>query len=144
MIERTSHRVRIAVVLLVLYWAALFVATHVPMSIIDMGHNRDKVAHFSAYAGLTFLLAWVLCYRRRLTLRDWIALLGVAAIYGAVDELFQSWVPGRSADLWDWLADVGGAVFGIAVYESVQFVSARLADRITRPTPLLGEDEGKA
>jgi VanZ family protein len=142
MIDRTSHRVRVAALLLVLYWAALFVATHVPVSGVKMGHNGDKVAHFCAYAGLTFLLAWVVYHRRRLTRRDWLVLLIVAAIYGGVDELFQKFVPGRTADVWDWLADVCGAVVGIAAYEGVQFFTTRLADRMSRPTSLVGEDEG--
>lgn len=36
----------------------------------------------------------------------------LAASYGVADEVHQMFVPGRSPDLLDWLADVAGAVAG--------------------------------
>jgi hypothetical protein len=38
------------------------------------------------------------------------ALIGSA--YGAIDEFHQYFVPGRSCDVWDWLADTLGALLG--------------------------------
>ncbi|WP_425619489.1 VanZ family protein [Anatilimnocola sp. NA78] len=35
------------------------------------------------------------------------------AVYGAVDEITQGLIPGRSPDVFDWIADVGGAALGV-------------------------------
>jgi VanZ family protein len=77
----------------------------------------DKTGHFVAYAGLALL-----CVRavggglpRRVVLRVAALALAIAAAYGAFDELHQWFVPGRSADILDWCADVSGALIGIGV-----------------------------
>ena len=65
----------------------------------------DKLVHGSAYALLGGLLqrglgrpgpAW-----------------GTAALYGLSDEIHQHFVPGRSLDPADWLADCIGAAIGV-------------------------------
>ena len=75
----------------------------------------DKAAHFAEYA----LLGWLLRRAFVLTLRPGraaaVAAVGLAAILGAGDELFQSTVPGRNSSGWDWLVDVLGATAGVAV-----------------------------
>ena len=38
--------------------------------------------------------------------------LALGTSYGALDELHQSLVPGRSAELGDWLADAVGVALG--------------------------------
>ena len=77
----------------------------------------DKTGHLVAYAGLALL-----CVRavggglpRRVVLRAAALALAIAAAYGIFDELHQSFVPGRSADIRDWFADVSGALIGIGV-----------------------------
>jgi VanZ family protein len=77
----------------------------------------DKTGHLLAYAGLALL-----CVRavggglpRRVVVRVAVRALVIAAGYGIFDELHQAFVPGRSADVRDWFADVGGAVIGIGV-----------------------------
>lgn len=40
--------------------------------------------------------------------------VGLAVLWGAIDELHQSQVPGRSADPWDLLADACGALIAVA------------------------------
>ena len=64
----------------------------------------DKAAHFFSFALLGFLFAKAFGQPR----------LGfvVAALYGVVDEIHQSFVPLRDASFWDWLADALGAYFG--------------------------------
>lgn len=62
----------------------------------------DKLIHAGLYAALAGLWLWARPGR------PWQALL-LASLYGAVDEWHQSWVPGRSSDSWDWLADTAGA-----------------------------------
>jgi VanZ family protein len=48
-----------------------------------------------------------------------------ASFYGVSDEIHQYFVPGRSADPWDWLADTVGAMLGVMGYHAFLYVSAR-------------------
>lgn len=68
--------------------------------------GADKLLH----AGSFLLLALLL---ERAT-RSTPAALALASLYGAVTELLQLGAPGRSADLFDWLADTGGAALALA------------------------------
>ena len=101
------------VVLLTCYWSALFVGTHVPASLSPV-HTNDKLLHLGAYAGLAFLVVWVVAGTRP---RIKAVMIGVGVVtYGALDELSQLLIPGRHGDPWDWLADVAGAGFGLLAY----------------------------
>lgn len=65
----------------------------------------DKVAHLILFAVLAALF-----YLSGLRAR-WAVV--AAALYGLSDEFHQMYVPGRSPDLRDWLADVVGAILGV-------------------------------
>ena len=74
--------------------------------------GADKMAHFGFYgvAGFLFVL-----WRREIGKGAagavvWAAIF--AALLGAVDEFHQQWIPGRSMDLLDWVADVAGGTAG--------------------------------
>ncbi|HNC23707.1 MAG TPA: VanZ family protein [Opitutaceae bacterium] len=93
-------------------WAgAIFLESaqaHVPLPNLP---ESDKVVHFLAYG----LLATLIC---RLG-RGWkAAVVGalLASAYGATDEWHQYFVPGRSCDVWDWVADTAGAMVAVTVY----------------------------
>ena len=73
--------------------------------------HLDKVAHFGVY-GLLATLACRLGGGWRAA--AW-ALLAVSA-YGATDEWHQSFVPGRSTELADWIADTAGAALAVSLY----------------------------
>jgi VanZ family protein len=60
----------------------------------------DKVAHFCTFALITLLL-WIGLLRRR----PWL-LIGIASAVGAVDEIHQIFLPGRSAGFDDFATDV--------------------------------------
>lgn len=70
----------------------------------------DKLAHGILYAvfGVTLGMGWS---RAPSPVRHGI-LLAVGALYGVSDEWHQMYVPGRTPDLADWLADVCGLVVG--------------------------------
>jgi VanZ family protein len=73
--------------------------------------NSDKVAHFAVYG----LLASLVC---RLG-RGWRAAAGgvlVVSAFGVTDEWHQRFVPGRTCDVKDWMADTGGAVLAVVLY----------------------------
>ncbi|HVS53451.1 MAG TPA: VanZ family protein [Opitutaceae bacterium] len=74
-------------------------------------HGSDKVAHFCVYG----LLATLVC-RIGGTMRAAIWALIVTSAFGATDEWHQSFVPGRTCDVFDWLADTSGAALAVALY----------------------------
>ncbi len=110
---------RLGFVLLALYWMAIFTGTHMPTVPQMLSGMSDKVKHFGAFFGLATLLCYV-TNGDRLGLRFGGILL-VCALYGALDELTQSFVPGRSTDLYDWAADVSGTSSAIALYIAGRF-----------------------
>lgn len=87
--------------------------------------NFDKIAHFSIYGLLATLLvrlgpgrfafAWALV---------------ATSLYGASDEWHQSFVPGRSCDVFDWVADTAGGALAITLYTIWPWYRARLESRI--------------
>ena len=76
----------------------------------DFGFTwQDKVFHFLAY--LVYALT-VYNAVRLSSITEWrraMVILAVSALYGAADEWHQFYVPGRSSELLDWVADVLGA-----------------------------------
>lgn len=105
---------RILWVLTLCYWLVLAVLTHTPPAHMPQGPASDKVLHFLAYFGLTFMLGtalWTVVPRWR-----WVPLIVflVASIYGAIDERTQGLVR-RSPEFGDWVADTYGAAAAAAV-----------------------------
>ena len=41
--------------------------------------------------------------------------IGLASVYGVSDEFHQSFVPGRTPDVMDWLVDTAGAMLAVLV-----------------------------
>jgi VanZ family protein len=81
------------------------------------GGISDKSGHSIGYALLAGLLLRAFA-RGRLAGITWgaaAAAVVLATIYGASDELHQAFVPGRSSDRYDVLADFLGAVMGVAI-----------------------------
>ena len=105
---------RLLVVVLVLYWVALFLGTHVPGDAVDSKLN-DKLLHFGAYAGLAALLMWTISPQRHAFSVTLAALAGLS-LYGLIDELLQIPIASRNCDPVDLMADVAGCVSGLIVY----------------------------
>lgn len=74
--------------------------------------SHDKLLHAVEYAVLAALVALPLGWLAP----RWMLVVAVlaASAYGATDEIHQSLVPGRDADVYDWLADSAGALLGAA------------------------------
>jgi len=96
--------------------------SHLPVPyVFDM---QDKLIHATAYAIMAFIF-WQ-SWRERLP----IFLLAVLAVvfcslFGVTDEWHQSFVPGRDASVFDWLADTTGAfLLTMALYKR-EFVRYR-------------------
>ena len=110
-----GNRRRLYLVLLAMWVALTFVLTSLPNQKVQLPfHFGDKAAHLGFYAVMGFFCA---LWRREcgvpLSRAVAQALLFVALV-GAVDEVHQHWIPGRSMDLFDWMADIcGGAAGGL-------------------------------
>lgn len=94
----------------------------------------DKVVHFSVYG----LLGTLVCRVGNGRAGAWWALAAVSA-YGATDEWHQSFVPGRYAELEDWIADTAGAAVAILLYRRWSsyraFLEWELGDRAAAGEP---------
>ena len=110
---------RLAAFVLAAYWLTMFVGTHLP-AVMDFSPSvNDKVKHFSAF----FVLGSLMCYvtNSPRLLRRFTAIGFVGMAYGAVDELTQHFVPGRSPDPMDFVADAAGLWSAIGIYITAKY-----------------------
>ena len=99
-------------VLLAVIWITLVILTHIPVPQTVQGLGvSDKLIHLVGYFPLGLLLP--AC--RVPGCESWGRCLLVIAIYGILDELFQIPV-GRTASIFDWVADVLGILLGLTVW----------------------------
>jgi VanZ family protein len=74
--------------------------------------DSDKLVHGTMYAIFAFLAVRSLIRAGRpLRQAVLVVMLGIA-IFAALDEWHQQFIPGRSMDVLDWLADISGATIG--------------------------------
>lgn len=101
-----------------IYWIILFTATSIPIDQLPSLGLSDKINHFVAFFILAVLLFLTLKYQRKnyylFSKASLIAFI-ICLIYGAIDEIHQMWIPGRYAEMLDWLADGFGALAGVLV-----------------------------
>ncbi len=96
----------------------------------QLPENSDKVMHFVAYAGLSFLFLLWKSLKKKLTLTDILAISGIIALYANIDELLQIPV-NRFCDPYDVLADWTGMFIGIVLFFIWNKAGKKL---IVRPT----------
>ncbi len=92
-----------------IYWLSDQPSLPVPM----LFPHQDKVHHGVAYfiMGLLAVRSFNFFIRNPVLLA--LMSLFFCSVYGGFDEWHQSFVPGRDADVADWVADTVGAAFGI-------------------------------
>lgn len=114
---------------LVLYWPALFVLTHIPIPhVVQEADVSDKSLHFLAYLILTFLIWSAVNGDRKVKWRQagpWFVLLIICA-YGILDEWLQDYAAGRSCDVQDFFMDLAGALAGLILCSFLSFWPAAL------------------
>ena len=90
--------------------------------------HMDKAVHWILFSGQCWFVALALRRSHKLTLPATLAFaILIASAYGAVDEFHQRFVPHRTCDIADWVADTLGAAAGAAafyVYESKRSAKA--------------------
>jgi VanZ family protein len=106
-----------------LYAVAIFIESSISQIPALPSGFSDKDGHGLLYAGLAVLTARAL-WRGRwagATLPTAVLAIVLTALYGATDEFHQWFVPGRTADVMDWLSDLAGASVGTGL----AFLAAR-------------------
>jgi VanZ family protein len=129
----TKPRVAVALAWLpaVLYMALIwtissFALTDVSVSSFPLG---DKGVHFVEYGVLALLLthAAFRTWPRHHPLRTASLAVLITVLWGFVDEIHQGFVPGRSSEALDLVADTAGAIVGASVRYAMRLVVPRLA-----------------
>lgn len=100
-----------------LLWAGvILIGTSLPQAAVPLQTSSiDKVLHFTIYTVFAYLLSRQISQD---TTR-WRAAAGavvIALAFGAADEWHQRFIPGRSTELADWMADSAGAILGALVF----------------------------
>lgn len=100
------------------YMAALFWLSSRPVlpeaSLLPDWLNHDWLHHGLAYAGLALVtLRAVRGDRARIGVAALFIAWLIATVYGITDELHQAFVPGRTPDIRDVVADAAGAALAL-------------------------------
>ncbi|MCG3120533.1 MAG: hypothetical protein ALAOOOJD_03277 [bacterium] len=102
-----------------LAWAALlFLLSSIPDLTfpVTVFSWDDKIQHTVAYAPLGFLLLRSIVWKNQITRRDWWLALIIGVLYAVSDEIHQYFVPGRTMDWTDALADTLGVIIGSGIF----------------------------
>src|SRR5262249_1673509 len=110
----------------VVVWAVvIFLLSSIPgasMPPLPAVLSYDKVLHALVYSVLGALFLLALRQASSLTTPRLVLAAGLFALgYGLTDEFHQLFVPGRSADLYDALADGIGGVLGATIATKLPF-----------------------
>lgn len=102
----------------------IVVMTSVPISaggvlerpfLLDGFLEADKLVHLGLYGVLGWLVVRAVDAEGPAAPAHVAAALAAALAFAAVDEWHQTWIPSRSPQLVDWLADVAGLTVGATV-----------------------------
>lgn len=113
-------------------WPLLLIATIVwasgstPTNPVNISHS-DKAIHFFVFGLIAILIVRI---RRPVTWKWASMAFFIVSGFGALDEIRQSFTPGRSVETEDWIADSLGAAVAIACYKSLPMFSKLLELRL--------------
>ncbi len=98
----------------IVYMAAIFAVSSMPQAPLPAG--GDKTWHVIAYFGLGVVVVRAVAggLPRRIGWRTAALAIAIAVTYAVTDEMHQWFVPGRSADVADLIADAIGVCAGTA------------------------------
>lgn len=84
----------------------------------DQFRFNDKFYHLMEYFGLGVLLARAFRAGRRAVppMRTLMLAVTLGVLVGVCDEIFQSFIPGRSSDIFDVLADTTGVLLSQVMF----------------------------
>ncbi|MHB1222424.1 MAG: VanZ family protein [Gemmatimonadaceae bacterium] len=109
----------------VVIWAAFVLTiTSVPNPTVPHIPGGDKIVHAIMYGVLAVLAHHAWPPRSRPFGARLLMLLAIA-VMAAADEWHQQFIPGRSAEIEDWLADTAGATVALAFSSLVMALRRR-------------------
>ena len=114
------------------YAVLIFIASSIsqPPSLPEL--VTDKGLHGGLYGGFALVVLRALARRwDRVTLLTGLGAIALVVLYGVSDEFHQSFVPGRTSDVADVIADGVGATAAVAIaWLFARFGARRLGVRI--------------
>lgn len=86
--------------------------------------SQDKAIHFILYFGFGIFLYLTLHFSRNARLRKYAVLLTliIGVLYAIIDEIHQSFVPGRSSSSADVIIDTAGLIFSLVITPSLIYL----------------------
>lgn len=90
--------------------------------------HADKLVHFVCFGGLAFWVAFGCNLSENQKIKILLPTI-IVSIYGIIDEIHQSFTPGRSSTISDWIADTLGALFGSFVFYLVVKIITKNKDK---------------
>ncbi len=105
-------------IILIIYWVILLGATSYPTADIPTMGIGDKGMHFAAYFILGVLLNFTLLYQNKYLLLKrmnslFTMIIGIS--YAVFDEIHQHFIPGRSMEFLDFVADFFGLLLAVSL-----------------------------
>ena len=107
----------------IVYIVLIFLVSSIPSLKAPGGSFMlaDKVAHVIEYALLGLLLYYVAGgWFGRVRWVAMLLLVALGASVGALDEVYQSYVPGREMSGYDWYADIIGVTLGLLLMSGMR------------------------
>ncbi len=98
--------------------------------IINITNMVRKLAHFTEYAILGFLLLWSFRHYRKGFPHYLAVSTVIGVLYAISDELHQIFVPGRACRFTDVCIDSAGVLFGFAVFALVVWLHRQLLFKV--------------
>lgn len=97
----------------------------------------DKAIHLIEFAILGFLLSFG-CFsslKYRLKVKAYLTFFS-GTLLGALDELHQYFIPSRSTEILDWMADVLGVLLGLLIFISLfRRAKGKILRSLSSPRP---------
>ena len=101
----------------IVYMAVIFYLSSEPSPLPELTkHVTDWILHSIEYAGLAVLLCRAFVGEGLGWLLSVVLASAATSVYGASDEWHQAFVPLRSSEVRDWMADTIGGAAGVALY----------------------------
>lgn len=114
---------------MVIMLSAIFIASHQPEPVLVFEDFtfHDKLLHMGVYfiLGLSIIFALHGNFTNIGKKKIIILVLLIGCTYGFSDEIHQYFIPGRDADLLDWLADIAGIALSLAALGPVKNLAIR-------------------
>lgn len=103
---------------LILYGIVLVILTILPGNDVIKSNSPDKFYHFGAYGLLSFILYFTLFFQNKILIfKRYTAVFTLlfASLFGVLNELNQIFIPGRSANMLDMIANFLGSLLTILI-----------------------------